>query len=78
MTRSLVITQLEIWFSFAEKVPELRQTLGKIITRIIKGGNAREKERLQFYLKRWASQGKSYAFTLLTYLHQKGLIVQTR
>ncbi len=75
MTRSLVIQQLEIWFNLAEKEPELRQTLGKVITRIIKYGNAREKERLQLYLNRWASQGKSYAFTLLTYLHQKGLII---
>lgn len=73
MTRSLVMEELKSWFTLVEKDSDLRQTLGKIITRIVKQGDSKERLRLNDYLNRWATQGNSYALTLLTFLHQKGL-----
>ncbi|WP_293127278.1 hypothetical protein [Microcoleus sp. bin38.metabat.b11b12b14.051] len=72
-TRSLVIKELESWFMFVEKNPQLRQPLGKIITRIMKHGDSKERLRLKGYLKRWADRGNSYALTMLAFLQQKGL-----
>ena len=68
-----MIEELESWFNFVEKDSELRQPLGKIITRIMKHGNSKERLRLKGYLKRWADRGNSYALTMLTFLQQKGL-----
>jgi hypothetical protein len=72
LTRSLIIKELKSWFDSVEKDSELRQPLGKIITRIMKNGNSRERLRLKDYLSRWADQGNSYALTMLQYLQQKG------
>jgi hypothetical protein len=73
LTRSLVMKELECWFALVEGNSELRQALGKIITRIMKDGNSRERMRLKDYLARWATQGNSYALTMLTFLQQKRL-----
>jgi hypothetical protein len=73
LTRSLVMKELESWFSLVEKNSELRQPLGKIITRIMKDGNSRDRLRLKNNLDRWATQGNSYALTMLKFLQQKGL-----
>lgn len=73
LTRSLIMKELKFWFAFVEKDSELRQPLGKIITKIMKHGDSRERLRLKDHLNRWADQGNSYALTMLTYLQQKGL-----
>lgn len=73
LTRPLVMKELKFWFFLVEEIPELRQSLGKIITRIVKHGDSRERFRLEYELNKWATQGSSYALTLLTFFQQKGL-----
>ena len=73
LTRSLIMKELEFWFALVEQNSELRQPLGKIITRIMKHGNSKERLRLKDYLNRWATKGNSYALTMLAFLQQKGL-----
>jgi hypothetical protein len=73
LTRSLIMKELELWFALVEQNSELRQPLGKIIARIMKHGNSKERLRLKDYLNRWATKGNSYALTMLAFLQQKGL-----
>lgn len=73
LTRSLIMKELGFWFALVEQNSELRQPLGKIITRIMKHGNSKERLRLKDYLNRWATKGNSYALTMLAFLRQKGL-----
>jgi hypothetical protein len=74
MTRPLILKELKFWFDCVDKDPELRQPLGKIITRIAQYGDSRERLRLKDYLTRWSNQNIEYASKMLIFLQKKSLL----
>ena len=58
-TRTHVLDKIHDWLKLADYNPRLYKVLGRIIYTLINQGNSRERERILYKLKQWASFAQS-------------------
>lgn len=74
LTRRIALDESQRWLKVANSDRSLCKTMGRILFKICKTGNERERERIGLCLSKWASDEHSCAREVLSVLKQKELI----
>ncbi|GEM_PF-2321470 len=74
LTRSVALDESQRWLKFANGDRSLCKTMGRILFKICKTGNDRERERIGVCLRKWASDELSCACEVFSVLKQKELM----